>query len=232
VLVISMLVIALIGAFIVFTKDAVRESENEKQTAESAGPIQWLNISSSDAVDPECCWVSQIWATLPQDDIELTNLATPGATAGQLAQLLASGDPGVEVDVATVWIGSEDFLAGTQILEFEEHLAAILSWLISKRATILVGNLPDLTAELVAARLAELSAVHPVFDQWNASIARLTTSFGGTSVDLNQPLDPSRSPIRYLYSTYFDPNAEAQSFVAKQFSEALDDALTERPSSA
>ena len=227
-----MLVVALIGALIVFTTDAIRESQNEEQTAKADRTIQWLNLSGGDAVDPDFSWISLIWKTLPQDGIVLTNLATPGATASQLALLLCSGDPDVEVDLATVWIGPEDFLAGTQILEFEEHFATILSWLTAKQAEILVGNLPDLTTELVAAQLAEFNAVRPVFDQWNASIARLTASFGGVIVELDQPLDLGRSPIRFLNATKFDPNSEAQAFVGQRFFDALTPALTGGRSSA
>jgi GDSL-like Lipase/Acylhydrolase family len=224
-LVISMLVIALIGVLIVFTSDAIREANAQSQSETASKPVQWLNLSGTDAINQDLNWVNQIRAHLPRDDIELTNLATPGATAGQLAQLLYASDADAEVDVATLWVGPEDFLAGIQILEFEENLNAILSWLNSKQATILVGNLPDLTAELVAAKLADLNAVRPVIDQWNASIARLATSHGATLVELDQSLDPTRTPIRYLYLTRYEPNLEAQTFVADQFLAVLSIAL-------
>jgi hypothetical protein len=136
-----------------------------------------------------------------------------------------ASDAEVEADVATVWLGPEDLLAGTQILEFEECLGMMLSWLASKQVTILVGNLPDLTAELVAAQLAELNAVRPVIDQWNAAIARLVASCDACLVELDQSLDPIRSPIRYLYTIKFDPNPEAQSFVADRFAAAMGAAL-------
>jgi hypothetical protein len=224
-LVISMLVIALIGVLVVFTSDAIRETKAQNPSEVSSKPVQWLNLSGTDAVDQDLSWVDQIRADSPQDEFVLTNLATPGATASQLAQLLLAGDSDAEVDIATLWIGPEDFLAGIQILEFEEYLNSILAWLTSKQATILVGNLPDLTAELVAAKLAELNAVRPVIEQWNAAIARLTTSYGATLVELDQTLEPSRSPIRYLYMTRFEPNLEAQSFVADQFAAAMSIAL-------
>jgi hypothetical protein len=220
-LVISMLVIALIGALVVFTSDAIRDSKVLYQSELPSRPVHWLHLSGSDAADPDASWVNQIHASLSQEMISLTNLATPGATAGQFAQLLNSGDSEVEVDVATLWIGPEDFLAGFQILEFEEYLNSILTWLEASKAIILVGNLPDLSAELVAAKLADPKAVHPVIDQWNASIARLSTSHGAMIVELNEPVKPARSPIRYLYTTKFDPNPEAQEFVADQFAAAM-----------
>ena len=220
-----MLVVALIGALIVFTSDAIRDSHEQGNSADFSGPIRWLNVSASDGVDPDQSWVSQINAGFSIEVIELTNLASPGATANQLAQLIRAGDPEAEVDIATVWIGVEDFLAGTQILEFEECLGSILSWLTAKRATILVGNLPDLAPELVAAKLADARAIHPVLDQWNASIARLSSSFSVTLVDLNQPLDPTHSSVRFLYSTSFDPNPEAQTFIADRFAAAMAEAL-------
>jgi hypothetical protein len=220
-LVISMLVIALIGALVVFTSDAIRDSKVRNQCELPSKPVDWLHLSGSDAADPDTSWVNQIHASLSQQVIVLTNLATPGATAGQLAQLLNAGDTEVEVDVATLWIGPEDFLAGIQILEFEEYLNSILTWLEARKAITLVGNLPDLSAELVAAKLADPKAVHPVIAQWNASIARLSTSHGATIVELNEPLEPARSPIRYLYTTKFDPNPEAQAFVADQFAAAM-----------
>jgi len=220
-LVISMLVIALIGALVVFTSDAIRDSKVQNQSELPSRPVQWLHLSGSDAADPNASWVSQVHASLSQELIVLTNLATPGATAGQFAQLLDPGNSEVEVNIATLWIGPEDFLAGIQILEFEEYLHSILTWLEARKATILVGNLPDLSAELVAAKLADPKAVHPVIDQWNASIARLSTSHGATIVELNERLEPARSPIRYLYTTKFDPNPEAQAFVADQFAAAM-----------
>jgi GDSL-like Lipase/Acylhydrolase family len=220
-LVISMLVIALIGALVVFTSDAIRDSKVRNQSKLPSRPVHWLHLSGSDAADTDASWVNQIHASLSQEVIVLSNLATPGATAGQFAQLLTSGDSEVEVDVATLWIGPEDFLAGFQILEFEEYLNSILTWLEARKATTLVGNLPDLSAELVAAKLADPKAVHPVIDQWNASIARLSASHGATIVEFNEPLELARSPIRYLYTTKFDPNPEAQAFVADQFAAAM-----------
>jgi hypothetical protein len=225
VLVISMLAIALIGTLIVFTADAIRESRDQAKSADSSRPVQWLNLSASDGIDPDHSWVWQINARLSPEIIEITNLASPGATASQLAQLLQAGDPDTEIDIATIWIGAEDFLAGTQILEYEECLGSILSGLAARHTVVLVGNLPDLAPELVAAKLADTRAVRPVIDQWNATIARLTSSYGGTLIDVDQPLDPTHSPIRYLYMTRFEPNPEAQSYIADRFAAAMEEAL-------
>jgi hypothetical protein len=222
-LVIAMLVVAMIGALIAFTAEAKREPQPVIEAAPK--PIKWVNVSSTDATSADANWLSLIHSDLQENLAVITNLATPGATADQLAQLLKSSEPVESIDVATIWVGPEDLLAGAPLAEFEESLSYILDYMSARRARIIVGNLPDLTSELVNARLALHDVVRPVIEQRNSSIARLTAAHCGILVDFHSGGDNDQRTLRFLNGTRFEPDADAQEYVATKFASAMSDAL-------
>ncbi len=228
VIVLSMLGVALVGVLIAFTVDARREATIDSETSPIPDVIRWLNLSSVGSADSGTNWTSLILDSLSSDTVELVNLSSESAKATDLYQQFGEYAGDKQFDIVTIWTGPEDLLAGTDLLVFEQSLAAILHTVNGPGALVVVANIPDLTPELVAAQLAKHDAVKAVIEQWNGSIARLGSASSASLADLYQlDHDKSHAP-HWLSGTTFFPNDAAQREVARQFAVAMTSAVENR----
>jgi hypothetical protein len=223
-----MLGIAFVGALVVFTVDARREATAQRDSSPTLQIMKWVNLSANDAANPAASWTEIILNSLGPESADLINLATEGAKSAELNQRLLFRDRSARIDIATVWVGPEDLLAGTPLNEFEQQFASLLQQLDSFGAIVVVGNVPNLTPELVAAQLAKHDAVQAVIAQWNGSIARLIAAAGGALVDLHDSPRESANTLHFLSGTNFLPDEAAQDFIAQRFAMAMATAIEER----
>ncbi|MEM7411767.1 MAG: GDSL-type esterase/lipase family protein [Myxococcota bacterium] len=81
------------------------------------------------------------------EDVRLLNLGIPAADARGIRDVLTLAlRSGLRPDLVTLWTGTNDVIAGEDPDTFETHLEAILELLTEEtEATIVVGDLPDLT---------------------------------------------------------------------------------------
>lgn len=81
------------------------------------------------------------------EDVRLLNLGVPAADARGVRDVLTLAlRSGLQPDLVTLWIGTNDVIAGEKPAEFEEHLEAILELLREETSsTIVMADLPDLT---------------------------------------------------------------------------------------
>jgi hypothetical protein len=228
-LVLTMLGVAFAGALVVFTVDARREATVQPVTSPSHQVMKWVNLSANDAANPAANWTDIIHNSLGPESVDFTNLATEGAKSAELNQRLLFRERSAQIDIATVWVGPEDLLAGTPLNEFEHSFAKLLQQLDSFDAIVVVGNIPNLTPELVAAQLAKHDAVQAVIEQWNGSIARLTAAGGGMLANLHDAPQEIANPPHFLSGTNFLPDDEAQEFIAQRFATAMAAAIERRP---
>lgn len=224
-LVLTMLGVAFVGALVVYTVDARREVTAQPDTSPSHQVMKWVNLSANDAANPAEGWTDIILKSLDPESVDFINLATEGAKSEELNQRLLFRERSARIDIATVWVGPEDLLAGTPLNEFEQSFATILHQLDLFGAIVVVGNIPNLTPELVAAQLAKHDAVQAVIEQWNGSIARLTAAGGGVLADLHDGPQKGVNIPHFLSGTNFLPDDAAQDFIAQRFATAMAAAL-------
>lgn len=227
-IVLSMLAIALVGTLVVFTADARQNAEAERPPAVIPDVLQWLNISAESTAESGASWNSRLLASMDRDSIELIDLASPGAKIVDLRERLAELAEDADFDIATVWAGPEDLLAGTPLEVFEQTLASLLLLLQARGPVVVVGNIPDLTPELVAAQLAKHDAVKAVIEQWNGSIARLAAAMGATIANLHETAQTENSALHYLNGTSFQPDESTHQAIARRFAQAMTEALEKR----
>jgi hypothetical protein len=220
-----MLGVALVGALVVFTADARRESAIEQIASKLPDLLIWVNLSAADAAQSDENWTQILLGSLDADSVEFVNFASDGASASELTATLAEREDLDQIDIATLWVGPEDLLSGTPLEVFELSFAVILQQLVSRSALVVGANIPDLTTELVAAQLAKHDVVQQVIEQWNSSIARLVSAAGGTIVDLHGPTSRGVMTYQFLRDTSLHLDEAAQEFVARHFAEALTEAL-------
>jgi lysophospholipase L1-like esterase len=81
------------------------------------------------------------------EDVRLLNLGVPAADARGVRDVLTLAlRSGLPPDLVTLWIGTNDVIAGEAPDEFDEHLEAILDLLHEEtEAVIVIADLPDLT---------------------------------------------------------------------------------------
>jgi len=117
--------------------------------------------------------------------------------------------------VVTVWLAVNDLKNGVSLRLYERDLNVLLMELKSTGATVLVGNMPDLTslplsdAVLQAYGTPSRVALHAEIARWNASIARIASRHGLSStlqillaelqflhvlIDVDEHIPPARCP--------------------------------------
>ena len=116
--------------------------------------IIYVSFGASDAVGIGAVplkkgYVWQIRDALDRqiEDVRLLNLGIPAADArGVRDALVLALRSGLKPDLVTLWLGTNDVIAGDDADAFERHLEAILEQLRDETdATIVIADLPDLT---------------------------------------------------------------------------------------
>jgi acyl-CoA thioesterase I len=153
-------------------------------------PLRYVAIGASDSVGVGASdsklrsWPALVAARMPEGTVYV-NVGVSGSTvaqaiAEQLPQASAS-DP----DVITVWLAFNDLARAVPPATYRADLARLLQTLLRTRATIFVGNLPDLSGVPATSGIQRAILVAAV-DAYNAQIAAAVKDAGArvTLVDL------------------------------------------------
>lgn len=184
----------------------------------AARPLTYVAIGASDsagvgATAPEQeSWPAVLHRRLPAGS-RLVNLGISGsllrqALDQQLPVALESAP-----DLVTVWLAVNDYGARVPLEPYLADLNTMLGELRSKtRATILVGNVPDLSAIPAAGRF-DLRFV----DRWNAGIGEVVRRHEATLVDLRTTWQEVREHPEYISSDGFHPSTAGYRRLADVF---------------
>ncbi|MCC7371929.1 MAG: SGNH/GDSL hydrolase family protein [Chloroflexi bacterium] len=184
----------------------------------AARPLTYVAIGASDSVgvgagspDQES-WPAVLQRRLPAGS-RLVNLGVSGSLIRQAVDqqlpVALDSDP----DLVTVWLAVNDYGARVPLPRYASDLDLLLQTLRSQtRATILVGNVPDLSVLPVAARF-DLKDV----DRWNNAIAELSRRHGAVLVDLRQAYAEVAQHPEYISSDGFHPSTTGYQRLADLF---------------
>ena len=184
----------------------------------AARPLTYVAIGASDTVGvgataPEQeSWPAVLHGRLPAGS-RLVNLGISGSLLRQALdqQLPVALDSAPEL--VTVWLAVNDYGARVPLEPYLADLNALLGELRSKtRATILVGNIPDLSAIPAAGRF-DLRFV----DRWNAGIDEVVRRHEATLVDLRATWKEVREHPEYISSDGFHPSTAGYRRLAEVF---------------
>ena len=172
-----------------------------------ARPLTYVAIGASDSagvgasVPEQESWPAVLHRRLPAGS-QLVNLGISGSLLRQALdqQLPVALDSAP--DLVTVWLAVNDYGARVPLEPYLADLGRLLGELRSKaRATVLVGNVPDLSA-LPAAGRFDLRFV----DRWNAGIEEVVRRHEATLVDLRATWQEVREHPEYISSDGFHPS--------------------------
>jgi lysophospholipase L1-like esterase len=190
-------------------------------------PLTYVAIGASDTVgvgattpDQES-WPAQLQRRLPPDT-RLVNLGISGSLLHQALDqqlpIAVDSDP----DLVTVWLAVNDYVARVPLDRYAADLDVLLGELRAKtRATVLVGNVPDLRALPSASRfdLRDL-------DRWNAVIEEAARTHDMTVVDLRGTWREVAQHPEYISSDGFHPSTAGYRQLADLFYASAASALS------
>ena len=180
--------------------------------------LTYVAIGASDSVgvgagtpDQES-WPAVLHRKLPAGS-RLVNLGVSGSLIQQaLDQQLPvaiDSDP----DLVTVWLAVNDYGAKVPLPRYASDLDRMLQTLRAEtRATILVGNVPDLSQLPVAARF-DLRDI----ERWNKAIGELAQRHRAVLVDLRAAWNEVASHPEYISSDGFHPSTTGYQRIAEIF---------------
>ena len=193
-------------------------------------PLTYVAIGASDTVgigagSPESeSWPAVLWRQLPAGS-KLVNLGVSGSLLHDALDQQAPVAVDMNPDLITVWLSVNDYTGRVRLEQYESDLDALLGRLRSQTgAVILVGNLPDLSALPIAARLD----LHDV-DRWNAAIAEVTARHQATLVDLRDTWREVKAHPEYISSDGFHPSSSGYRRLADIFYAAAAQQLSLQP---
>jgi lysophospholipase L1-like esterase len=190
-------------------------------------PVTYVAIGASDAIgvgadDPDTqSWPAVLASWLPPRS-RLINLGVPGITLHRALEVelpvaLDAPRPGL----ITVWLAVNDFASGVALKAYVADLQTLLHELRARtRATILVGNLPDLAA-LPSFRAQDRAGLAARIATWNAAIAATARRDGATLVDLYARWRELAAHPEYVSSDGFHPSTAGYRRLASLFWAAL-----------
>lgn len=113
----------------------------------------------------------------------LYRLGVSGSTAEEAIYEQIPQAEAARPDLVTIWLVVNDFRCDVPLDDYRRHLDEIVSRMTATGATVLVGNMPELTG------MPEFSATQPdelrrATAEWNSAIAEVVTSRGAVLVDL------------------------------------------------
>ncbi len=182
------------------------------QPAPEAASLTYVAIGASDTVgvgatDPAHeGWVPRLGAMLGPD----TRVVNLGRNASLLHDAVRDQLPAAVAanpDVVTVWLAVNDFNAAVALSQYRTDLDLLLGALQEQtHATILVGNIPDLTS------VANYTGVPPIllwFEtyRWNYAIQTVANGHGATVVDLQDYWSELEQHPEYVSSDGFHPSS-------------------------
>jgi len=180
--------------------------------------LRYVALGASDSVgvgagspDRES-WPAVLHRRLPGGSY-LVNLGVSGSllqqALDQQVPVAIDSDP----DLITVWLAVNDYGARVPLPRYASDLDLLLKTLRERtRATILVGNVPDLSQLPVAARF-DLRDI----ERWNHAISELTSRHGAILVDLRAAWNEVAQHPEYISSDGFHPSTLGYQRVAELF---------------
>jgi lysophospholipase L1-like esterase len=184
----------------------------------AARPLTYVAIGASDTVgvgatSPEQeSWPAVLHRRLPPGS-RLVNLGISGSLLHQAIDQQLPVAIESAPDLVTVWLAVNDYAARAPLEPYLADLNTLLAELRSKtRATVLVGNVPDLSVIPAAARF-DLRFV----DRWNAGIDEVVRHHEATLVDLRTTWQEVRDHPDYISSDGFHPSTAGYRRLADVF---------------
>jgi acyl-CoA thioesterase I len=201
--------------FVLLRAAACRASAGD---APSPRPVTYVAIGASDTVgvgagNPELeSWPAVLHGKLPAGS-KLVNLGVSGSLLRQAIeqQLPVAVESGP--DLVTVWLAVNDYAARAPLEPYLADLGTLLTELRSRtRATVLVGNIPDLSGIPAAGRF-DLRFL----DRWNAGIEATVRQQEATLVDLRPTWREVRDHPELISSDGFHPSSAGYRRLADVF---------------
>ena len=135
------------------------------------------------ADDPERdAWAALIFRRLPPG-ARFLRLGMGGALARHALTRQVPMAEAARPQLATVWLGVNDFNARVALDRYARQLRRILTRLARTGARVFVGNLPDLTTVPAFADLPP-GVLLATLETWNGAIAEIAHATGAQLVDL------------------------------------------------
>ena len=152
-------------------------TSTERSPVPTRAPERYVAIGASDTVgvgarDPATgSWPARVAAQLVSGST-YTNYGVSGSLAAQALREQAPPAVSREPTLITIWLTVNDLNAGVAPAQYGTTLDALLDLLVQRtQATIFIGNVPDLRAVPVYARL-DPRAVEAQVSAFNGEIAR------------------------------------------------------------
>lgn len=184
-------------------------------------PIRYVAIGASDTVGVGATvpdrdnWPVLLHQRLPAGS-QLVNLGVSGSLLGQALDQQLPVAIDADPDLVTVWLAVNDFGARVPLQRYAFELDTLLGELRGRtHATILVGNIPELSVLPVAARF-DLTDI----DRWNQAIGTITTRHAATLVDLRIIWREVEEHPEYISSDGFHPSTAGYRRLAEVFYDA------------
>lgn len=188
-------------------------------TAEAgARPLTYVALGASDSVGvgarvPEReSWVAVLYARLPAGS-RLVNLGVSGSLLRQALDQQLPVALDADPDLVTVWLAVNDLNARVPLDRYTADLDTLLRSLREgSDATILVGNVPDLSTLPSASRMN----LQPI-PRWNAQIEEVVARNGAQLVDLRDAWREVAENPEYVSSDGFHPSTAGYVRLADRF---------------
>lgn len=170
------------------SRHLVRRSARASAEAESFPPLTYAALGASDvegigADDPvQDAWVALIFRRLPPGT-RFLRLGVGGVLARHALTQQVPRAEAARPQLATVWLGVNDFNARVALRTYARHLRRILVRLVGTGAQVFVGNLPDLTKVPAFAGVPP-DALLATLGTWNQAIAETAHAAGAQLVEL------------------------------------------------
>jgi acyl-CoA thioesterase I len=154
--------------------------------------------------------------------VHVLNLGIPGATVALALREEAPIAVDAAPNIVTVWLGINDLDTGTPLGRFSADLRALLGVLSTQtRASVFVGNLPDLTLVPYFQRKYDAGQLSRDVSAWNAAIAAAAKAEHATLVDIRARWGELAQHPEYIAEDGLHPSTIGAARLAAVFSQAI-----------
>lgn len=187
-------------------------------------PVRVLALGASDVVGvgashPERDGWAAVLAKLLPGSVALTRLGISGAKAADLRARLLPKAIAAAPDVAVIWTGVNDCVAGVPVDRFTEDLDALVGGLVAAGTRVHVVNLPDVH-RLPAFRAYALP-IGFVVGRWQAAVRHVAARHGATPIELGDHTLELIDHPEYLCGDGFHPSSAGHRRLAEIFARSI-----------